>query len=170
MAKKPSRDTGRRKKKKRSIWLFLLLLLPAALVVLPTSILFGLGMIPTIVAYAIDRDPEKPAPITVGGLNFCGCLPYAIELWKHGSGINAALKVFSDPLAWLVMYGAAAVGWAFYYGIPPAVANAEVMRSERRIDALKQRKVALVQEWGPDVAADTFDEAGGSEIASAAAQ
>jgi len=169
MAKKsPPRGGGKRKKK--SLWTFLLLLLPAGLVVLPTSILFGLGMIPTMVAYVIDRDPDKPAPITVGGLNFCGCLPYAIDLWKHGGGVNAALKVFGDPMAWLVMYGAAAVGWAFYYGIPPAVANAEVMRSERRIDALKQRKVALVQEWGPDVAGDMFDEAGGPDIGSAAAQ
>jgi hypothetical protein len=162
MAKKPPpRGAAKRKKKKMSVWTLLLLLLPAGLVVLPTTILFGLGMIPTMVAYMIDRDSEKPAPITVGGLNFCGCLPYAIDLWKHGGGVNVALKVFADPLAWLVMYGAAAVGWAFYYGIPPTVANTEVMRSERRIDALKQRKVALVQEWGPDVAGDSFDEAGG---------
>lgn len=168
MAKKsPPRGGGKRKKK--SLWTFLLLLLPAGLVVLPTTILFGLGMIPTMVAYVVDRDPEKPAPITVGGLNFCGCLPYAIDLWKHGGGISAALKVFSDPMAWLVMYGAAAVGWAFYYGIPPAVANAEVMRSERRIDALKQRKVGLVQEWGPDVAGDMFDDSGGPDIGSEAA-
>lgn len=162
MAKKPApRGAVKRKKKKMSIWTLLLLLLPAGLVVLPTTILFGLGMIPTMVAYMVDRDPEKPAPITVGGLNFCGCLYFAINLWKSGGGVNAALKVFSDPLAWLVMYGAAAVGWAFYYGIPPAVANTEVMRSERRIDVLKQHKVALVQEWGPDVAGDSFDESGG---------
>ena len=169
MAKK-SPPRGGVKRKRKSLWTFLLLLLPAGLVVLPTSILFGLGMIPTMVAYVIDRDPEKPAPITVGGLNFCGCLPYAIDLWKQGGGISAALKVFADPMAWLVMYGAAAVGWAFYYGIPPAVANAEIMRSERRIDALKQRKVSLVQEWGPDVAAEMFDESGGPDIGSAAAQ
>lgn len=169
MAKKPA-PRGKRKGKKKSLWTFLLLLLPAGLVVLPTSILFGLGMIPTMVAYVIDRDPEKPAPITVGGLNFCGCLPYAIDMWKHGGGsISASLKLFTDPLSWLVMYGAAAVGWALFYGIPPAVANAEIMRSERRIDALKQRKVALVQEWGPDVA-ESFDESGGPEPEALAAQ
>ncbi|WP_448190502.1 hypothetical protein [Azospirillum sp. sgz301742] len=170
MAKKPPpRGAAKRKKKRLSIWTLLLLLLPAGLVVLPTTILFGLGMIPTMVAYVTDRDPEKPAPITVGGLNFCGCLPYAIDLWKHGGGVTAALKLFADPLTWLVVYGAAAVGWAFYFGIPPAVANTEVMRSEGRIDALKQRKVALVQEWGPDVAGDGFDD-GAGDVGSAAVQ
>ncbi|HYG85731.1 MAG TPA: hypothetical protein VD978_05700 [Azospirillum sp.] len=156
MARRPPARAPKRKKK--SPWAFLLLMLPAALVVLPTSIVFGLGMIPTMVAYAVDRDPDKSAPITVGGLNLCGCLPYAIDLWKHGHTISAALKVFADPVAWLVMYGAAAVGWAFYYGVPPAVANAELLRSERRVETLRQRKVALVQEWGPEVAGETFDD------------
>lgn len=152
---------GKKRKRKGSMLTLILLIIPAGLVVLPTSILFGVGMIPTIVAYITDRDPEKSAPITVGGLNFCGCMPFAIDLWKHNHTITAAGKIFADPVAWLIMYGAAAIGWALYYGIPPAVANFEVMRAEKRVDALKQVKVGLVQEWGPDVAGDTFDESGG---------
>lgn len=149
---------GKRRRSGRGIWTFLLLILPACLVILPTTIVFGIGMVPTMVAYMVDRDPEKSAPITVGGLNFCGCMPYAIDLWKHGHNLTAAMKVFADPLSWLIMYGAAAVGWAFYYGIPPAVASAEVMRAEKRVEVLKQAKVALVQEWGPEVAGDRFDD------------
>ena len=34
----------------------------------------------------------------------------------------ALTKVLTDPFAWLVMYGAAGLGWTLYYGIPPAVA------------------------------------------------
>lgn len=154
----PPPKKRRGQKGQRRVLTFLLLIFPAALIVLPTSIVFGLGLVPTVVAYLIDRDPDKPAPITVGGMNFCGCLPFAIDLWKHGHTIGAAMKVFADPLSWLVMYGSAAVGWAFYYGIPPMVASAEVMRSEKRVDVLKQKKVALVQEWGPDVAGDTFED------------
>lgn len=151
----------KRTKRKGSMLTLVLLVIPAALVVLPTSILFGVDMIPTIVAYVVDRDPEKSAPITVGGLNFCGCMPFAIDLWKHNHTIMAAGKVFADPLSWLVMYGAAAVGWALYYGIPPVVANVEVSRAEKRVEALKQTKVALVQEWGPEVAGEMFDDSGG---------
>jgi hypothetical protein len=154
---------ARKKKKKGGALTLILLIVPAALIVLPTTILFGIGMIPTIVAYVIDRDPDKSAPITVGGLNFCGCMPFAIDLWKHQHTIGAAAKVFADPLSWLVMYSAAAVGWGIYYGIPPMVAGMEVTRAEKRVEVLKQKKVALVQEWGPDVAGDYFDESGGME-------
>ncbi|PWC81704.1 hypothetical protein TSH100_26315 [Azospirillum sp. TSH100] len=154
---------ARKKKKKGGALTLILLIVPAALIVLPTTILFGIGMIPTIVAYVVDRDPDKSAPITVGGLNFCGCMPFAIDLWKHQHTIGAAAKVFADPLSWLVMYSAAAVGWGIYYGIPPMVAGLEVTRAEKRVEVLKQKKVALVQEWGPDVAGDYFDESGGME-------
>lgn len=154
---------ARKKKKKGGALTLILLIIPAALIVLPTTILFGIGMIPTIVAYVVDRDPDKSAPITVGGLNFCGCMPFAIDLWKHQHTIGAAAKIFADPLAWLVMYSAAAVGWGLYYGIPPLVAGMEVTRAEKRVEVLKQKKVALVQEWGPDVAGDYFDESGGLE-------
>ncbi|ALG73495.1 membrane protein [Azospirillum thiophilum] len=154
---------ARKRKKKGGALTLILLIIPAALIVLPTSILFGVGMIPTIVAYVVDRDPDKSAPITVGGLNFCGCMPFAIDLWKHQHTIGAAAKIFADPLAWMVMYSAAAVGWGLYYGIPPLVAGMEVTRAEKRVDVLKQKKVALVQEWGPDVAGDYFDESGGFE-------
>ena len=154
---------ARKRKKKGGALTLILLIVPAALIVLPTTILFGIGMIPTIVAYVVDRDPDKSAPITVGGLNFCGCMPFAIDLWKHQHTIGAAAKIFADPLAWLVMYSAAAVGWGLYYGIPPLVAGMEVTRAEKRVEVLKQKKVALVQEWGPDVAGDYFDESGGME-------
>ena len=42
----------------------------------------------------------------------------------------ALTKVLTDPFAWLVMYGAAGLGWAFYYGIPPAVAGWVILRAE----------------------------------------
>ena len=161
---------GKKKKRSNTMLTFLLLIFPAALIVLPTTILFGIGMVPTIVAYVADRDPDKSAPITVGGLNFCGCMPFAIEMWKHNHDIVSALKIFGDPVAWLVMYGAAAVGWALYHAIPPVVANAEIGRAERRVQALKQTKVALVQEWGPDVAGDIFDEASSRDKAEAGSQ
>lgn len=154
---------AQKRRRRGNIWLFLLLIIPAALVMLATTILFLVGMIPTMVAFVVDRDPDKPAPITVGGFNFCGCLPFAITMWQKGGGIPMLMKLMSDPLTWLVMFGAASVGWAFYFGIPPLIASAEVMRGERRVDQLKQKKVALVQEWGPEVAGDVFDDGSRAE-------
>lgn len=152
MAKAPK--VKKRGKKKGNLLTFLFLILPAALVVLPTTILFGVGLVPTLVALVTDRDPDKTAGITVGGLNFCGCMPFAIDLWKTGHSIPGVMSKLSDPLTWLVMYGAAAVGWFLYFTIPPLVASTEIGRAEKRIEALKKKRVALIQEWGPDVSGD----------------
>lgn len=152
------RGARRRRSGGGNIWTFLLLVIPAALVVMATTILFVIGMIPTAVAFVIDRDPEKPAPITVGSLNFCGCLPFAINLWLQGNTMSKLGGLLANPMSWLIMYGAAAVGWAFYFGIPPMVASAEVMRSEKRIAELRQRKAELVGAWGPEVAGDIFEQ------------
>lgn len=150
MAKAKSKKKGG----KSNIITFLFLVIPAALVVLPTTIIFGVGLVPTLVALATDRDTEKSAAITVGGLNFCGCMPFAIDLWKTGHNVAAAMAKLADPFTWLIMYGAAGAGWLLYFTIPPLVATAEINRAEKRIDALKKKRVALIQEWGPDVSHD----------------
>jgi hypothetical protein len=132
----------------------LLLLLPACIVFMPTMLLVVVGMIPTAVAYIVDRDPEKTAPITVGSLNFVGVMIYAIDLWQHGNTMANATKALGKPVPWLVMYGAAAIGWALYYGIPPAVGAWMAMRAERRITKEVERQRELREEWGPEVAGD----------------
>lgn len=147
MAKARSRKKGG----KSNIITFLFLVIPAALVVLPTTMIFGVGLIPAIVALATDRDPEKSAAITVGSLNFCGCMPFAIDLWKTGHTVGAAMAKLADPFTWLIMYGAAGAGWMLYFTVPPLVASAEIGRAEKRIDVLKKKRVSLIQEWGPDV-------------------
>lgn len=154
-----ARGKTRKKGRKGNILTFLFLIVPAALVVLPTTMIFCIGLLPTMVALAVDRDPEKSAAITVGGLNFCGCMPFAIDLWKTGHNIAAAMSKLADPMTWLVMYGAAGAGWLLYFTIPPLVASAEIARAEKRIDALKKKRVGMIQEWGPDVS-NTEDDQG----------
>lgn len=163
MAKAKTRTKARKGKRggKGNIMTFLFLILPAALVVLPTTMIMGIGLIPTLVALVVDRDPEKSAAITVGGLNFCGCMPFLIDLWKTSHTTTNALHMISDPFTWLIMYGSAAAGWFLYFTIPPLVANAEIARSEKRIEVLKKKRVELIQEWGSEVSQDD-EEFGGA--------
>ncbi|MEI8394329.1 MAG: hypothetical protein WCF85_06300 [Rhodospirillaceae bacterium] len=133
---------------------FLVLMTPAALFALPTTLLAVVGLIPTAVAYLVDRDPDKLAPITVGALNICGILPFVMGMWKHGHTMSESLRLLGDPFTWLVIYGAAALGWGFYFLVPPMIANFEIMRAESRIMALHEAKRELVVEWGPEVAFD----------------
>jgi hypothetical protein len=90
----------------------------------------------------------------VVSINICGILPFVIEAWKHQYTVPETLRLVADPVTLLVMFGAAAVGWAFYYAIPPMVMSFEVMRAEARIESLQGTKRDLIEEWGPDVALD----------------
>lgn len=149
---------GRKKGKgsSSSVFTMLLIMLPVGLIFLPSTILLAAGMIPTAVAYVVDRDPDKTAPMTVGGLNLAGVVTFLISLWQAGHTMAALTKVLTDPFAWLVMYGAAALGWAtlgwaIYYGIPPAVAGWVVLRAEARIAQRIKEQQDLIALWGTEV-------------------
>lgn len=141
----------------RGFWTFVMLAGPVALIFHATAIVLLVGMLPTIVAYFMDRQQPKLAPITVGAINICGVLPFLIALWSKNHSIVGAMKIIGDPVAWLVMYAAAGAGWGIYYGVPPAVANVQILRAEMRRDALRKEHVELVAEWGPDVAGEDHD-------------
>lgn len=132
--------------------LTLILLLPLALIFLPTTLLLAIGMLPTVVAVIIDREPEKYAAITVAPLNFCGVLPWLIKLWRGHHTMADALASLSDPLTLMIMLGAAGAGWLLYYGIPPVVAAVITQRNNTEIKRMREHQAKLVAEWGAEVA------------------
>ncbi len=76
------------------------------LVALPTLLLLVVGMAPTLVAFFIvDRHPAKYVSRTVGYLNFAGCLPYALDLWRTGGvwDFDVLFGIIGDPISLLVM-------------------------------------------------------------------
>ena len=119
---------------------------------LPTVLIIGVGMAPTIAAFMIDRRREKYTTLCVGGMNFVGVLPFVIKLWSEDHSYDKAFDILADPFTWLSMMGAAAIGWAIYIVAPGVVAMALAMRIEQRISSLRRRQRDLVEEWGPGVA------------------
>ena len=143
---------GRKRKSSSSgMVTVLLILMPVGLIFLPTTVLLAVGMIPTVVAYVVDRDPDKTAPMTVGGLNFAGVFAFAVSLWQAGHTMAALSRTLTDPFAWLVMYGAAGLGWTLYYGIPPAVAGWIILRAESKIAPRIEEQRELIDLWGTEV-------------------
>ena len=132
--------------------LLLLFLAVAAGLFLPTSIVLGAAMIPSLVALMVDQDPDKLGTITVAPINFCGALPTAMSLWSSNNTVPHALHLLSEPLAWLIMYGAAAIGWVLYFVIPPIISSFVVRRHQAEITRLTEHQEKLVAEWGADVA------------------
>ncbi|MEO3434190.1 hypothetical protein [Inquilinus sp. CAU 1745] len=135
----------------RMAWVICVCALPPALMALPTALILVAGMVPTLVALLVDRNPEKYAAVTVGSLNFCGVASVVITLWQTGHSIDNAFRLMIDPFSWLIMLGSAAFGWMVYAGIPPAVGFVLKMRYEAEVAKLKATQKELVEEWGARV-------------------
>jgi len=124
------------------------------LIAMPTVLLLVVGMAPTLVAFFIvDRHPSKYTTRAVGYLNFSGCLPYALDLWRGGGVWNFEIlfTIITDPFTLLVMYSAAGVGWMILFGTPPFVGAYLAVTSEMREKTLKARQTEIITEWGRNV-------------------
>lgn len=132
----------------------ILVMLPVIGLLLPTCIVLLIMMVPTVVAYMVDRTREKYLAITIGLINFCGALPAVAELWSEGQRYEVALAITTDPMSWLIAYGAAAVGWMVYGGLPPVLANYYAITSDARLQSLLRQQEKLVRNWGEEVASD----------------
>ena len=119
----------------------------------PTMIVLFFGMLPTLVAYIIDRSEQKSATFCVGAINFIGVFPYVIDLWIDANTIDAALTNVTDLFAMLVMYSAAAFGWLLFMAMPTVVASFVTVLQQRKVAQLRAEQKGLIEEWGAEVAA-----------------
>jgi hypothetical protein len=120
----------------------------------PTVIFVLVGMVPTIVAFVIDRSPKRYATFCVGGMNFSGVFFFLLDLWSRGGHTIAhALDILSNVFALAVMFSAAGFGWLLFVAIPPVVATFLTVMAQRRVAYLRIRQREIIEEWGEDVAA-----------------
>lgn len=133
------------------------IMLPAIAVLMPSCIVILVMMVPTIVIYVIDQTREKYFAITVGLLNVCGAMPAEVHLWQRGQSYDAAFDIVSDPFYWLMAYGAAAVGWVIYLGLPPIFSHYYGITSHSRLLNHIDKQEALVQSWGQEVAGEVTE-------------
>lgn len=149
-SKAPAKSAANKKGSGRvlAVSFSLIVLLIAAL---PTTILVAVGMTPTFVALVVDVTPGKYLTRCVAGLNAAGVVPFIGDLWSGANNIAAALNIVGDPFAWLAMYGAAAIGWLLFLGVPGAVTILRSINAKRRINLLRQTQTELLREWGDAV-------------------
>ncbi len=116
------------------------------------------GMLPTLVAFIIDRSPRNYAMYCVGGMNFSGVFPYLLDLWTGNHDISSAIDILSDVFSLLVMYSGAGFGWMLFMAIPPLVGAVMTVMSERRLAHLQDNQKGIIKEWGEDVGVLDEDE------------
>ena len=140
-------------KKRSTLFLYAMLAIPIALMIIPTVIVLAVALVPTGVAFIMERGKGYYGGLTVGAMNLAGTAPYLADLWAQGHTVSIALGIITNVFAWMVFYGAALFGWAIYSSTPAAVSAFMVMTASKRIVGMREQQKELVQKWGPDVEA-----------------
>ncbi len=164
MADATDSDKTSKAKKKAGSVLFWILGAGALFAFYESFALLAIGMVPTVVAVTIDGTRNRNAARTVAYINFAGCLPWLMDYWLAGGGIERVLSIVSDPYALLIMYTAAAAGWMLYFALRPVVSAYLGVAAEIKEVQLKLRQSQIVDVWGAPVreeaeASDLLDQA-----------
>ena len=119
----------------------------------PESIILLLvGMLPTMVAFVIDRSSGKYATLCVGAMNIAGIFPSIFKLWTGQNSFSQAIQIITNIFDLVIMYGAAGFGWILYIIIPSAVSALLNIIAQRRITRIRKQQQQLIGEWGKNVA------------------
>jgi hypothetical protein len=125
-----------------------------SIAILPTTIIFFFGMMPTFVARYTDRTREKTRVLTVGFMNFAGCFPFWFDLMKQGHNFENAIDIVLDPVHIIIMYCGALVGYLIEWSLSGFVAGMMVQKGRRRLEAIKKLQDEMIERWGREVSGE----------------
>ena len=101
---------------KMSILLILTVLLTTLFV--SSSILFFIGMAPTLCAALIDKSKNKPTTVCVGFLNFAALYPYLLTLFiRHHNSPEYLVELVFEPINIVFIYVCALLGYVLQQAI-----------------------------------------------------
>jgi uncharacterized membrane protein YiaA len=123
----------------------------AMVIFTPTTAILLVGMLPTFVAYLVDRSLEKNKTFTIGAMNFAGCFPYLLGLWTGENTLQVALNYLENPQTIIVIYAIAAMGYIINYMVTLGVSSILVQKSKMRIEKIDKEKQSLKDRWGEKV-------------------
>ena len=154
MADKQVKKVVRKKRKSKGgikVQAFLIFLVIVSAVFLPTAFVLFIGLLPMVAAFFVDRSDKKSKAVTVGAMNIAGCMPFLMQLWKGGHTLDNAFSIILDPMAIIVIYSAAGVGYIIDWSLSMMVASFLYDRGKARLAAIERRQTELVERWGKEV-------------------
>ena len=161
MAKKKKKNKSKKSGLGFRFLIMILFLVVASIMFLPTTFLLAIGMLPTLVAVLVDQDPAKNKSFTIGTMNFAGCFPFLLGIWRAPDAMDTAMSFIADPSTVIIMYGAALMGYLINWFVTVAISSILVQRSKLRIKRIEEQKIALEERWGVKVNGNyTLDEYG----------
>ncbi len=135
---------------RRIVWV-LLIVVSMLVISLPTVILLLFGMLPSIVAWIVDRSKQKYATFCVCGMNFSGVFPFLSDVWFKDHTTDAAVNILTNVFDLMVIYGAAAFGWMMFIAVPPVISQFISAMLQRRVTTLREEQQKIIEEWGEGV-------------------
>ncbi len=118
------------------------------LAALPLCVVLAAGMLPAGVAFFIDRSPRHDLARTVTAANLAGVVLPAVALLHLEFSFSGALTILREPQNWLIMYGAAAIGWGLYAAMPALAGIVLEIRARQAEQRLIARAAEIASEWG----------------------
>lgn len=118
----------------------------------PTCVLLLIGLVPSIVAYVVDRNERPMLAFTIAPLNLAGLMPYLLTLWNGSDTMPTVVHMLTDVYVWLVIYLAAGAGWLLFIGMPTIVTVALERSLDHRKGKLQSLQNKLRTDWGAEVA------------------
>jgi hypothetical protein len=147
----------KKKSKKKLGWRGQILLIASlflAGVFLPSTVLLLIGMLPTPFAILTDRTKGKTKVMTVGSMNLAGCSPFLFQLWTVEHSFSKSIEIATDPLAIIVMWSSAAVGYVLNWAMTGIVSATMHQRGLSRQKSIQKRQNELIERWGQEVTGD----------------
>jgi hypothetical protein len=143
-----------RRRKKSKGWMVQILFICMLLLGVMFSamaVIMIVGMIPTIVSAIVDSTKGKMRTVTVGAVNFAGCTPFLVEIFKKGNSMETAISYILEPRTIVVMYMAAGMGYLIDWAMTGIVSSVMVQRAKRRLKDVQKQQKDLVDRWGMEV-------------------
>jgi hypothetical protein len=109
------------------------------------------GILPGMVAILIDQEHNRYISKIVLAFNCMGLMPYVARIIRSSMSDMVAIDMIVEPVTWMVIYGAAAVGWMVYWFFPEAGQIINTMIINSKVTKLQQELDELAAEWGEEI-------------------
>jgi hypothetical protein len=114
-------------------------------------VFFVIGMLPCIVAYYMDVTKHRYTFQSVFAANLAGMMPFATRLIFNGPSSAALQEMMGNLSTWLIIYGAAFIGWLMVKVCPIAAQVMVIGMHQTQILRYDWLQKKLEAEWGNEV-------------------
>lgn len=129
--------------------LFIILLVVLGFINMNAAMLLTLGLLPTVVlGFTGKGDNKTQRMLSVAFANGAGVVVLFVDVWNSPSVFESLIM---SPNTWVIMWGAAVIGYALNYVGPMIAAMIMQGLAQDRIKNINQQKQELVELWGHEV-------------------